>query len=171
MARNKSHTAYPRPPHVLTGQTGATGRIGYACVQSEYPISVSAFLRTFDQTRRLVTEIGFHASPARFSHLVPIERDVNRQVETGIAVANPGISDQSVLITVVKPDGVPLAEKRYSFKAGEQRALFLAEAFDGLPEIFRGSLQITSGKGTAAIAVRTMGGIASSSLNMGSLEP
>jgi len=157
--------------HVLTGQPGSAGRIGYAWVESEYPVSASVLFRTFDDSRRLVTEVGFHASPSRFSHLVPVERDMNRQLEIGIAVANHGHSDQPVVITLLKPDGFPLAEKLYSFKAGEQRALFLAEAFDGLPSTFKGSLQIASGQGTAAIAIRTIGGIASSSLNMGSLEP
>jgi len=150
------------------------GKIGYARIESKYPVAVNAVYRTLDPEGKLVGEAGLQAAPSRFSQFIPVERDVESGLETGIAVVNLASEEQFVHFDLVKENGRKpdfTAGISFTFRAGEQRAFFLSELLDKVPSDFTGTLRITSGHGAAVAVIRTIDGVASSSLPMGSLEP
>jgi len=58
----------------------------------------------------------------------------------------------------------------YYFEPGQQRVAFLKELFPSLPDKFVGTFAVGGGRGTTAAALRTINGVAVSSLPVVSPE-
>ncbi|MDA2929648.1 beta-propeller fold lactonase family protein [Acidobacteria bacterium AH-259-O06] len=98
---------------------------------------------------------------ARF--LVPIESDASRQVQTGVALANPISSSVEITLTLRDADGVPVPNGSASvtLSAHGQLAQFPEEIFAG-KEIdfsnFRGTLEVRASMPVVGTAIRVSPG-------------
>jgi hypothetical protein len=147
-------------------------RVGYACIESAYPVGGNVTLRTLNREGRLLHEAAVPASPGRTIQYFPVERDVARGLETGIALVNLSEVKQRPSFSLLQADGPPFTGSGsfFQLEPGEHRAFFLAERYESLPGSFRGGLMITCKGALAAAAIRTIDGLAASTIPMFSTE-
>ena len=120
-------------------------------------------------------------------YAVSVEKKMDIRLDTGIAVANVGDKQTHVSLFLVNEMGERPEEIRnvpaFTLEPGHHGAFFLSElckqppsgfvfcTFDFLAEQdFRGGLLITSPEPIAVTTLRTIGGIAVSSLPVGSTQ-
>lgn len=117
------------------------------------PVSAAVF--GYTQQNVLVTESGV---PAVF----PVTRariyvDTTRGHDTGIALANPGDSTNSISITCYRSDGVTqVATRRLDLNPLGQSARFAGQLIYELPKVFTGVLEFSSTKPFVALTLRSL---------------
>ncbi|MDA2934688.1 hypothetical protein MYX82_10150 [Acidobacteria bacterium AH-259-D05] len=108
-----------------------------------------------------VAGVGSVEPAARF--LVPIESDASRQVQTGVALANPISSSVEITLTLRDADGMPIPEASasVSLPAHGQLAEFPEQIFAGKGidfSKFRGTLEVSASVPVAGMAIRVSPG-------------
>ena len=159
---------------LLIADPTGSGKIGYARLTSDWPVVAEAAYRTLDGEGRLLQEAGVQGTPLQFQQFVPVERDTSRGLDTAIAVVNLD-NELAHWITLALIDEAgnfvfPGGILAHQFQPGEQRAAFLKEIFPSIPDKFAGSFVVGGGRGTTATALRTLNGVAVSSLPVVSSE-
>ena len=158
---------------VRISNPGQPAKVGYARVTSRQPIAVNGIFRTFGTGGDLLQEAGIEAGPMRFSHRIPVERSIARSINTAIAVVSAQDEEQYVSTEVYdsRAGSYWFSGIARPFAKGEKRAIFLDEMFEGVPDEFEGTLVVTSQLGTSVTSIRTINGVAASSLPSASIEP
>lgn len=162
------------------GPTDET-RVGYAAIESDYPVEVQAIYQVTDQGSYLLSEAGIDASPSQFFQAGPVEYIPAQRLDTAIALVNTDNHETEVSIRVLNPDGTfPgwLRLRSITLAPGEHRAFFLSQVCVEFPElcetggfpteeIFQGSVVIrTNGEPVAATVLRTVEGLVISSVRI-----
>jgi hypothetical protein len=163
------------------GSTDET-QVGYAVIESNYPIEVQAIFQVTDQDSNLLSEAGISASLSQLTQFVPVEYLPEQKLDTAIAFVNTGDRETYINLSVLDEDGLRadwLRNTPYLLLApGEHRALFISQICTAYPEfcvsegfpkgeVFQGSVKLwTRGDPLAATALRTVGGIVISSVEV-----
>ncbi len=157
-----------------TSGTASPAALGFARIESTLPVKAQALYQIRPGEDVPFQESGFQSTPARLLQIVPIDLDRDKGLDTAIAFVNG--SDKSVAVgaRLVRPDGSSPAPEPgmgdYSASRivppGSNLALFVSELVPYLRNLgeFKGSLVIGSGTPVAVAAVRTINGIAVSSV-------
>lgn len=170
--------------HQLTFDPPTDGiGVGYAVIDSNHPISVSArFLITAQELHK--TELSAAATEGRLIHRFSGRRVVADGLDTAVALLNVGETEAFVSVFLDSGEGPPAAIKATPFfrlPAGAFRAFFLSELCQQ-PERpsdfcdpedflriqdFQGSLRIRTSQPTVLLSLRTNNGLAVSLEPMG----
>ena len=145
-------------------------KVGYGIIDSNVPVEGSAIFRVINASGATLQEAGVGATPAQFQAIGVAQKQAEAGFDTGLAIVNP--SDQAAEITayLYNEQGslVSVNETDLDLAAGKQMAKFLTELFTNeAAGDFRGTLVITSTQPIAVVVLRTLGGIASSTLPVG----
>ncbi|HLV00940.1 MAG TPA: hypothetical protein VKZ59_06720, partial [Acidobacteriota bacterium] len=164
---------------LLTSTEGI--KTGYARIESNFPLLVTGLLRTLGSGGSLISEAEIQTGNARQQFAMTVEVSRSENLDTAVAFVNVSEEENDVEarfwnpatgITITNPDRVTLAP-------GEQRAVFLEELFASAEEIvdflevneaFTTMVTFRSRKPLAVTAIRTIRGVAQSSLSVGSRE-
>jgi len=161
--------------------------VGYALIESNYPVTAQTIFQVLDDQDALVSEAGIQASVGRTVHVSPVQKTVSATIDTGIAITNVGVDETYVrLVPFEEGGGVPEEIRnfiRLLLPPGGHHAFFLSELCQQpqepgvycesdflATEDFRGSLEIASTEPTVVTAIRTVAGMPVSSLPVGSME-
>ncbi len=163
------------------GPTDET-RVGYAVIESNYPVEVQAIFQVTDQDSNLLSEAGISASPSQLLQAAPVEYLPTQKLDTAIAFVNTGDRETYIDLSILDGDGLRAEWQRYppslALAPGEHRALFISQICTNYPkscfssgfptgEVFQGSVKLlTRGGPIAATALRTVGGIVISSVEV-----
>ena len=102
-----------------------------------------------------------------------VQRFVQLGVNSGIAVVNSSdaASDATAFLLTSSGEVIQVEEGQLDLLGGQHRAVFLDELFGDLPEgDVEGSLLVTSDQPLAIVVLRTIFGLVSSSLPVGSTQ-
>jgi hypothetical protein len=116
---------------------------GFATVTSNLPVAAATvFFEFSDFGNARVAEAGVPASAA-LARQTMFAAKLNNN--TGIAVANPGTASATITFQVLDSNGAAaLPPVTRTVVANGHTALFLSELFPSLPQLFFGTMQITS---------------------------
>jgi hypothetical protein len=145
------------------GASGTVG-IGHATIQVDpgmaTPAGVAIFgLREtgvlgFGDTGVLVTEAGVPATPLMQTGRVYVE--LNRSIDTGLAITNPGAQDAVVNFSFTDANGGTFGSGTTTIPAGQQIAKFLNETpFNG-GNLIQGTFTFSSSVPVTVIALRSL---------------
>ncbi len=147
---------------------------GYASIESNVPVEGTAVFRVLDTQGNVVHEAGVGASSGRVTAIGVVQKFSLGNFNSGVAVVN--ISDKNALVNIHLYDesGVLVDSSRLTGEdllgPGEHLARFLNQLFSGLPGDFVGSILVTSDQPVVLVILRTMNGLALSSLPVGSTQ-
>jgi hypothetical protein len=143
--------------------------VGYACVESRIPVNAQAVFQIFDTSDKLISESGIKAVKADSRQQAFVAWDETNAVDTGIAIANPGQKETRIEL-LLNGESINSKKVKLDFTSGEQRAFFLSEIFD-LAEFTNlvGTLEINSEESVVVTTIRTINGLAVSSLPGGNI--
>jgi len=159
-----------------TGGGAPGGGVGFARIESTLPIKAQALFRVTPGGGAPFQESGFQSTPARLHQIIPVELNREAGVDTAMAVANGSDKTARVFVTLRTPDGAyPTYKPLYDSSATvtinprSNVSVFLSEVVPYLKEgaqtpAFRGSLEIRCLTPVAVAAVRTINGVAVSSV-------
>ncbi len=154
-------------------------KFGYAHIESDLPVTAHSIYRTSISDTDSVSKAGILGSEGRIVQVVPAERVPEQDSNTGIAVVNVSDKETDVLLRLAEESGLPPTDPRFGrarnrfilLKPGAHRAVFLSEVFDLLEtKRFKGILRILSSQPVAVTALRTLRGVAVSSLSSGGTQ-
>lgn len=169
------------PEGMKSLQTGGTSQpvvVGYACVESLYPVTAQAIFRTTDASGMEVREASITADTGKNSQILTIQVDPASGLNTGLALVNRGDNEVSVLFRLsagTDPVSGVNETERITIPPRGHVSTFVTELFSSFFEdfegSFEGSVRITDLEQIVAVAVRTIDGFPVSSLPGGSWEP
>ena len=142
---------------------------GYACVRSHIPMEINVLYRLLDSANVIVGQAGIEAGKAGARFVGPALRSTEAGLETAIAVANPGqqMARLSFRLPFCESTCSNGREAEVELGPGEQRALFLPEMFDALPDDFEGTITLSSDLPVVATLLLSVDGRVSASLPIG----
>ena len=146
---------------------------GYAVIQSNVPVEATAIFQILDDDGNVFTEGGVGSTSGRVSQVGAVQRFVQLGVNSGIAVVNSSdaASDATAFLLTSSGEVIQVEEGQLDLLGGQHRAVFLDELFGDLPEgDVEGSLLVTSDQPLAIVVLRTIFGLVSSSLPVGSTQ-
>jgi len=174
---------------MITQGSSEVTQVGYAVIESRLPVDAQAIFRVSNPDSTVSSEAGAEAAESKVLHVLPVERVVDSDLDTGIALVNPGEKESKVQLILVGEDGKDpdaiTAQPFLMLGAGGQTSLFLSEICDLsrpgqeyescrynflLDEDFQGSLMIVSVEPIAVTSLRTVKGVAVSSLPVSSTQ-
>jgi hypothetical protein len=131
--------------------------VGYAKIQ--YP--ANSFVRAgeiyrYKPQETVLTEIGISQQMLFTNYTFPVKIDSSKNLNTGIALVNPSDLNtaQTVVMTLIKPDGSVEATAVKSLSNGQHMAEFLSQTLFPGQESFTGSISISCPVGVAVLALR-----------------
>ena len=147
---------------------------GYACIESNVPVEGTAIFRALDTQGKVVHEAGVGASSGRVTVVGVVQKFSLGNFDSGVAVVNISSENAQVTIHLYDESGGLIASRELKgqepFRPGEHLARFLNQLFSGLPGDFIGSLLVTSDQPIVVVILRTVRGLAVSSLPVGSTQ-
>lgn len=156
---------------------GSSERVvmGYASIESSLPITAHAIFRVFRSDGSLQSETGTPSGEGRIIHVAKVERDSEIALDTAFAIVNVGDVEAHLEFRLENEAGEPPrdrgSQKRFVLQPGEHRAFFFSELYIAfIDKKFRGHLAIWSNEPAVVAALRTLGGLPSSSLAIGSTQ-
>jgi len=166
--------AFDLPP--FTSKTiSSTGKStdlkrGYAVIESNVPVEASAIFRVINASGTALQEAGVGAAPSQYQAVTVAQKEGAAGLDTGVAVVNPSTSPADITALLYDEQGGLVAANSddLDLAPGKQIAKFLTELFPDVQGDFRGTLVINSTEPIAVVTLRTIGGIASSTLPVGS---
>ncbi len=146
---------------------------GYACVESDQPLSVTGIFQILNAEGRPTSEAGVEGTRARHQVLSTVVREQGVGLDSGIAAANPSDQTANAQALLLDRNGgvVDTNNEFLQLGPGEHTAGFLPQIFPGVSADFEGTLLIVSDQALAVVVLRTGQGLVLSSLPSGSLEP
>jgi hypothetical protein len=145
---------------VISTTPSSTTVVGYAKVA--YPSN--AYVRAGEIYRykpgaTVLTEVGVSQQILFNNYTFPVKIDLSKNLNTGIAVVNPADLNtaQSIVMTLIKPDGTVQATAVKSLSNGQHIAEFLPQTLFPDLDNFTGSISISSPLGVALLALRQDG--------------
>ncbi|MGI8782764.1 MAG: hypothetical protein ACR2L2_03825 [Acidobacteriota bacterium] len=148
--------------------------IGYASIESSLPMIAHAIFRVFRSDGSLQSETGTPSGEGRIIHVAKVERDPQIALDTAFAIVNVGNVEAHLEFRLEDEAGQPPrdgSQERFVLRPGEHRAFFFSELFNFFNDKkFRGHLAIWSNEPAVVVALRTFGGLPSSSLAIGSTQ-
>ncbi|RPJ60788.1 MAG: hypothetical protein EHM23_09130 [Acidobacteria bacterium] len=146
-------------------------KVGYAEIESDTPVEGTAIFRT--TLAGALTEAGVGSSVPRPFVVGVAQKTAATGFDTGVAAVNA--SDQAVdaQVRLYNEAGNLVATNESDLDLGPHahKAQFLSQLFSTLANNdFKGTLVITSDKPMALVMIRTLGGIAQSTLPVGSVS-
>ena len=146
---------------------------GYAVIQSNVPVEATAIFQILDDDGNVFTEGGVGSTSGQVSQVGAVQRFVQLGVNSGIAVVNTSdaASDATAFLLTSSGEVIQVEEGQLDLLGGQHRAVFLDELFEDLPEgDVAGSLLVASDQPLAIVVLRTIFGLVSSSLPVGSTQ-
>jgi hypothetical protein len=142
------------PPSVLT--------VGYVVIT--YPTNGTTVRATevfrYESGGNVTVELGVPQQEQgdHFSFPVEVNRDIDKNISTAVAIACPAIlntESQTLIVELIRTDGTIQATKKLVMQPGKQLARYLDEDefFPGLDH-FTGSVSISSPLGMSILALR-----------------
>jgi len=152
-----------------TGKSTVLKR-GYAVIESNVPVEGSAIFRVINASGTALQEAGVGATPSQYQAVTVAQKEAAAGLDTGVAVVNPSASPVDITALLYDEQGglVLTNSEDLDLPPGQQDAKFLTELFPDVAGDFRGTLVITSTEPIAVVTLRTIGGVASSTLPVGS---
>ncbi|MFB3905383.1 MAG: hypothetical protein ACE15E_18195 [Acidobacteriota bacterium] len=145
-------------------------KFGYAEIESNVPVEGTAIFRYISGDTTLA-EAGVGSSVVRPLVVGVAQKVVARQFDTGVAAVNPNGEAINARVKLFNEAGTLVAtnDGDLDLPAHGHKARSLSELFPEFAESdFTGTLVITSDKPVALVMIRTLGGIAQSTLPVGS---
>ena len=146
---------------------------GYAVIQSNVPVEATAIFQVLDEDGDVFTEAGVGSTTGRASQVGAVQRFVQLGINSGIAVVNSSdiANDATAFLLDQSGEVVQVEEGQLDLQGGQHRAVFLNELFGDLPAgNVEGSLLVTSDQPLSIVVLRTILGLVSSSLPVGSTQ-
>lgn len=173
----RSNVQFAIPPFgSVTLETDGTSdpvKVGYGQIVSEAPVEGTAIFRVIQNDGSIETEAGVGSTESRFSAVGSVQKEVNGNFDSGIAVVNTSDQDADAEIFAIDFNGTVVAinEDILDLGPGEHIARFLGQIFDELAgQDFTGTISIRSDVPLAVVILRTGQGKVLSSLPVGSTQ-
>ena len=124
-------------------------RSGYATVHSEAPESKLAGTLVFNLNGMEVSVPG--AAPGGRAH---ITAEIDEDVDTAVALANPGDDPIDVILRLIDESGDLVEQKVVDLEPGQRDALFVSEIFSNAGEFSRGTVHAVSAQHFGMLGLR-----------------
>jgi hypothetical protein len=124
---------------------------GSASIASDVPLGAAAIFSVFDAQGRFQTEAGVGHSSLLTAFTLPVE--VNENLDTGVALFNPGSSPASIDIRLLDAGGVVVNRTSLLVPVRGHTAPFVTQLFPATPNL-RGTLAVNASTAVAALALR-----------------
>ncbi|RPJ52334.1 MAG: hypothetical protein EHM23_33020 [Acidobacteria bacterium] len=156
-----------------TGGAASPGAVGYARIESTLPVKAQALYQIRPGENAPFQESGFQSTPARLHQTIPVDLDRETGFDTAIALLNGSEKPLVVQMALIKPDGFPPDEPgipdHVAFRTippATNAPMFVSELIPYLrsQQAFKGSLVVKSRGPLVVTGVRTVNGIAVSSV-------
>lgn len=147
--------------------------VGYARVTSNVPIDGTAIFRVLNPAGGLISEAGVGAAEGRYVSVGAVQKVLQGNFDSGIAVVNTGTAAANGFIELLNEAGqvVGTNAEVAQLAAGAHTAKFLSDMFGNLAaQNFAGTVRVVSDQPLAVVILRTSSGLVQSSLPVGSLE-
>jgi len=144
-------------------------KVGYAEIESDTPVEGTAIFRTM--LAGALTEAGVGSSVPRPFVVGVVQKTAGTGFDTGVAAVNASDEAVDAQVRLYNEAGNLFATNETDLDLGPHghKAQFLSQLFTNLANAdFKGTLVITSNKPMALVMIRTLGGIAQSTLPVGS---
>lgn len=145
-------------------------QVGYAQIESNVPVEGTAIFRLFPNDTRL-TESGVGSSVPRPFVVGVVQKVAATGFDTGVAAVNTTGETADAVVKLYNEAGNLVASNDTALDLGPHghTARFLSQLFPQYADSdFSGTMVITSDKPMALVMIRTLGGIAQSTLPVGS---
>ena len=154
----------------ITGKSDPV-KVGYACFESDRPVTAQTIFRTKGIISQSLSEAGVEAVVGKPVTVGFIERVILDDINSGVAIANVGTQDASIQF-YLKAEGTSVGSTvlGIALPKGHQQSLFVSELFEEVGNGFKGILRIASTQPLAVTILRTVEGVAVSSLTLGSTQ-
>lgn len=173
----RSNLQFAIPPFgSVTFETDGTSdpvAVGYGRIVSESPVEGTSIFRVIQDDGSIETEAGVGSTGSRFTVVGAVQKEVDGDFDSGIAVVNASDQTADAEIFAIDSNGTVVAvnEDILDLDPGEHIARFLGQIFDQLAgQDFTGTISIRSDAPLAAVVLRTGRGQVLSSLPVGSTE-
>lgn len=153
--------------------TGGAGTLqaGYARVESTVPVDSTASFQVLDLNGNLLTEAGVGAAPGRPSAVAAIQKSLNGDFDTGIAVVNTSAAETTVRLRLFDETSQLIGMQGINLGPGQHRAKFFAELFPQyISRDVQATLLVTSSEPLSLVTLRLWRGLPLSSLPVGSTQ-
>jgi hypothetical protein len=146
----------PGATKIMQTDSAGNARVGAATVTTDLDIGVSGIYTINNETQqKFVTEVGVKGGSQMTSFVVPVQTTANGQINTGLALYNPGTSSATVDLTLKTEDGTSAGNASFSLAAGAQTAFYVGNKIDSVNNTtFSGTLTVSSSAAIAAVALR-----------------
>ncbi len=157
---------------LVTQNTGAALKQGYALIESDVPIDAVGFYRIFDELGDLKSEAGIAAVHALSAPVATVSGAELQSINTGVAMVNDSDSVTDVTLVYTPTAGQIDRRKTFELPAHGQIAVFVTELFPDLTadEKKGGTLLLLSANRLAVTVIRTVDGLPASSLPVSSVH-
>ncbi len=144
---------------------------GYACVETDHPVSATGIFQILNASGRPLSEAGVEATEARHQAVATVIREAGVSLNSGIAVANASDQPANGVVQLLDSNGTLVASNSDFAQLGPRAhaAGFLPQLFPGVAADFEGTLLIFSDQPLAVVVLRTVQGLVQSSLPVGGL--
>jgi hypothetical protein len=158
--QSASQFAFTIPPlGALSIETDGLGSLktGWGTVTADQSMSGIAIFSFFDTGGELLDAVGTADSSDLQSMALFVTRST--AVDTGIALANPGISKAELTLSLRDSLGNILDTRQYTLQPKAHFAKYLTELFDPalIPQPFQGRIELTSDLPVVAVGLRQQG--------------
>lgn len=171
-----SEFSFELPPgasKTLTTAGDGPLKAGYAKIESSAPLEATAVFRTLaGSTGALISETGVGSAMGKITLVGTVQRFLQTKVDSGIALVNTSSTATTVEVSIAEEGGGLVTPKaKLDLGPGQHRARFLPDLFPELSSRdFKGSIVIASVEPIAVVILRTVNGLAASSLPLASTE-
>lgn len=161
---------------VFTAGAGSLA-VGWALVQSDYPVVASAVFQVFNRQNQVVSEGGVLPCVlnTEFTFYTTYSKDepaIGTNIDTGFAVINPGLFQARITAYLFNQQGVAVAQGSVILEAKSQTAIFVSQVFKNYSfgASFHGKVRLSANVNIATVAIRQTFG-ASNTLSTVAVEP
>lgn len=147
-------------------------KAGYAKIESSVPLEATAVFRTLTgSTEALISETGVGSAVGKVTLVGTVQKFLQTRIDSGIALVNTSSTATTVEVSLFEEDVGLAPITKLDLGPGQHRARFLPDLFPELSSRdFKGSIMIVSVEPIAVVILRTVNGLAASSLPLASTE-
>ncbi len=145
---------------IYTAGTAALAA-GWAKVQSNYPVIVSAVFQVFNEKDQVTSEGGVLPAPwnTEFSFYATVSKNEpagGTDIDTGFAVINPGLFTAKITAQLFNHSGTQVATGLITLNPLCQTAIFVSQVFPSYSfgNMFHGRMRLSANVNVAVVAIR-----------------
>jgi hypothetical protein len=134
---------------------------GWAVVQSDFPVIVSAVFQVFNEKNQVTSEGGVlpAAWNTEFSFYATVSKEepaAGTDIDTGMAVINPGSFTANITAQLFNQKGAQVASGQITLGPQCQTAIFVSQVFSSYSfgSMFHGKMRLSSNVNIAVVAIR-----------------